>query len=133
VSGSVLLKNRRVLHRVFVRSRRSIDVTRVGVPRRWCIGMIVGDLAVSNHHVMRKHAPHRLGKATADGVLGYLERLPRLGVPGSLLLQRLLDEMQRPTRGVRLKISARPITLDGIAPLWDLPFKRHFGLGRRLG
>src|SRR5262249_35088514 len=41
--------------------------------------------------------------------------------------------MQRTTRGIRLKISPRPIALDGIAPSGDLPFKRYFGLGRRLG
>src|SRR5262249_45993543 len=33
VSRSVLLKNRRVLYRIFLRSRCSKDVTRVGVPR----------------------------------------------------------------------------------------------------
>ena len=49
---TVLLKDRRVLHRVFVRSRRAVNIARIRVPRRRRIRMVVGDLAVANDHVM---------------------------------------------------------------------------------
>ena len=117
VSGSILFENRRVLHRVFIRPRSAVDVARIAVPRRRRIRMIVGDLAVANHHVMGQHAAHRFGETAADRIFGNLERLPRLGVAGAHFFQRLFDEIQRSSRRVCLEIGARPVALDGVAPL----------------
>jgi hypothetical protein len=37
--------------------------------------MVIGNLAVSNYHVMREHSPHGLVKSTAEGFVRYLEIL----------------------------------------------------------
>src|SRR5215469_11658300 len=50
--GSVLFEDWRVLDGVFIRTRCAIDVARIGVPRRWRVGMVIGDLAIANHHVV---------------------------------------------------------------------------------
>ncbi len=62
----VLLEDRRVLHRIFVRTRSSVNVARVGIPASRRIRMIVGDLAVANHDVMREHAAHRFVEAAGQ-------------------------------------------------------------------
>ena len=62
----VLLEDRLALHRVLVRAGRAVDVARVGVPGRRRVRVVVGDLAVPDHHVVREHAAHRLGEAAAD-------------------------------------------------------------------
>ena len=91
----VLFEDRRILHRIFVRTRRSVDVARIGVPRRRRIRMIVRDLAVANHHVVREHAANRFVEAAADGVFRNFEVGPRLGPAGVQLRQCLLREIQR--------------------------------------
>ena len=91
---AVLLEDRSVLHRIFVRTRSAIDVARIGIPGRRRIGMVVGDLAVFDHHVMRQHAADRFVEAAADGFVRDLEIGPGLGVSGMQLRQRLLHEMQ---------------------------------------
>ena len=40
--------------------------------------------------------------------------MPGLGPPGPDLGERLLDEVQRARRGVRLEVGARAVTLDGV-------------------
>jgi len=40
----IFFEDRRVLHRVFIRTRRAINIARVGIPGRRRIRMIVGDL-----------------------------------------------------------------------------------------
>src|SRR5262249_21509999 len=47
----VLFEDRRALHRVLIRPRRSVDVTRAGVPRRRRVRVIIGDLSVTDHDV----------------------------------------------------------------------------------
>ena len=70
VVRGVLLEDRGALHRVLVRPRRAVDVAGVGVPGRGRIGVVVRDLAVPDHHVVRQHAAHRLGEPAADASLG---------------------------------------------------------------
>src|SRR5579863_9289848 len=57
---SVLLKNGSVLHRIFIRAGRAIHVARIGIPRRWRIRMVIRDLSIADHHVMREHAANSL-------------------------------------------------------------------------
>src|SRR5262245_6079250 len=52
----VLFKNRRALHRVLIRPRRAEDVTRAGVPWSRRIRVIIGDLAVADHDVVRERS-----------------------------------------------------------------------------
>ena len=127
VLAVVLLEDRLALHRVLVRAGRAVAVARVGVPRRRRVRVVVGDLAVPDHHVVRQHAADRLGEAAADALVGHLERLPRLGVAGADLGQRLLDEVQRAGRGVGLEVGAGPVALDRVAPLRDLPLEARPG------
>ena len=95
LSWRVLLEDRRVLHRVLVRARRPVDVADAAVPRRGRVRVVVRDLPVPDHHVVRQHAADRLGEAAAVRVLGHVERLPGLGPPGPDLGQGLLDEVHR--------------------------------------
>ena len=95
--------------------------------------MVVGDLAVPDHHVVGEHAAHRLGEAAADPLVGHLETFPRLGASGPDLDQRLLGEMQSGRRRVGLEVGAGPVPLDGVAPLGDLPLEADLGLEGRAG
>ncbi len=54
---SVLLKNGSILYRVFVWTRRAVDVTRIRVPGRGRIWMIIGNFSVreSPHDVRARH------------------------------------------------------------------------------
>src|SRR5262249_46790641 len=88
VFPSVLLEDRLTLYRILVGARCTKAVARAGVPRRGWVGVIVGDLAVPDHHVVAQHAADRLGEAAADGLVGHLELLPGLGAPGPDFLQR---------------------------------------------
>src|SRR5579862_8589623 len=82
ILGAVLLENRRILYRVFIRSRSAFDITRARVPRRRRIGMIVGDLPLADHDVMRKHAAYRLMESAGNGFFGYFEVGPRSRLAG---------------------------------------------------
>ena len=73
VFRAVLFKDWRVLHRIFIWSRRAIDIARIGIPRRRRIRMIVCDFAVANHHVMREHAAYGFMEPAADGLIGNFE------------------------------------------------------------
>ena len=72
----VFLEDRRVLHRVFVGAWRAIRIARIGVPRRRRIGMIIGDLVLANHHVMRQDAAHRFVESASNRLFGNLEVVP---------------------------------------------------------
>ena len=91
-SRPVLLEDRRVLHGVFVGPGRAVDVARIGVPRGRRIGMIVGDLAVANDDVMRKHAAHRFVETATDGFVGHFELGPGFRAAGMEFVQGLLGE-----------------------------------------
>src|SRR5438309_5438750 len=75
VGGPVLFEDRRTHHRVFIWSAGAETISRTPIPRRRRIGMVVGDLAIANHHVMRQHAPHCFVEAAADRFVRNLELL----------------------------------------------------------
>ena len=132
VLAVVLLEDRLALHRVLVRAGRAVGVARVGVPRRRRVRVVVGDLAVPDHHVVAEHAADGLGEAAADALVGHLELLPGLGPAGPDLDQRLLGEVQRAGRGVGLEVGPGPVALDRVAPLRDLPLEADRALERGL-
>src|SRR5918911_1892407 len=58
----VLLEDRRVLDRVLVGAGLVVDVPDAAVPRGRRVGVVVGDLAAPDDHVVAEHAPHGLGE-----------------------------------------------------------------------
>ena len=66
ILGTVLLENGGILNRVLVRSGGPIDVARVRIPTGRWVRMIVCYLPISNHQVMREHAPHGLMETAPD-------------------------------------------------------------------
>src|SRR5579862_7084136 len=74
--GTIFLEDRRVLHRILIRTRSAIYVTRIGVPGRRRIRMIVCDLALADHNVMRKNATHRLMESATNGLIRNLKLMP---------------------------------------------------------
>src|SRR5581483_4570728 len=67
----VLLEDGLALYRILVWPRRAEAVARVGIPRGRRVRVIVGDLAVADHHVVAQYTTHRLGEAAADAFLGH--------------------------------------------------------------
>src|SRR5215471_18558090 len=59
ILGPVFFEDLEPLHRVLVRSRRAVAVARAGVPGRRWIRVIVCDLLVLDHDMMRKHPADR--------------------------------------------------------------------------
>ena len=94
--------------------------------------MVVGDLSVLDDHMMGKHTAHSLMEATADGLLGYREIVPRLGATSTYLGKCLIDTMQRDSGRVGLEVGSCTVTLDSVAPLRNLPLKLHLRLRGRL-
>ena len=96
--------------------------------------MIVGDLVIADHNMMRKDPAHCLMEAATDGFVRHLEFVPGLGAAGMQLRQSLLSEMKRSCGCISLEIGAGPIALDRIAPLRDLPlefyFRKRYGFGQ---
>ena len=82
VGGSVFLEHRRVLLGVFIRSGRSVNIARAGVPGRRRIRMIIGDFAFADNDVMRQNAAHGFVETAADGFFGNFKFRPRFGVSG---------------------------------------------------
>src|SRR5580698_6093335 len=97
---TVLFKDRGILHRILVRPRSAINVARIGIPGSWRIGMVVGDLAILDYHVMREHAAHGFVEAAANGILRDIKISPRLGVASVQFAQRLFHEMQSRARSI---------------------------------
>src|SRR5262249_19571777 len=122
-----------VLHGVFIRSGSAVEVSRIGVPGRWRIRMVIGDFAVADDYVMRQHATDGLMEPAGDGFVGDLELRPGFGAAGMNFLQALLYKVQRAGRRVGLEISPRPVALDGVAPLWNLPLEFGFTFAGGLG
>src|SRR5690242_8255753 len=65
---SVFFEDRCVLDGVFVRSRRSVDIARTGVPWRRGIGMVIGNLTVLDNDMVRKDTTDSLVEAARDRV-----------------------------------------------------------------
>ena len=80
VVRAVLLEDRGTLDRVLVRTRGAVGVSGGAVPRRGRVGMVVGDLAVPDHEVVREDPAHGLVEAAADGLVRNLELLEDLGL-----------------------------------------------------
>jgi hydrogenase large subunit len=134
VLAVVLLEDRLALHGVLIGPRRSVAVPRAGVPRRRRIRVIVGDLAVADHHVVAEHPAHRLGEPAADAFVGDIELLPRLGAASADFGQRLLGEVQSAGGGVGLEVGPGPVTLECVAAvLRDLPLQFNRPLECGLG
>src|ERR1700719_1840225 len=74
--GTVILKDRRVLHRIFIRSGRSVNIAWICVPRGRWIRMVICNFAVTNNYVMREHSANRFVEATSYGVLWHFEVRP---------------------------------------------------------
>src|SRR5918995_1979247 len=92
--------------------------------------MIVGDLTVPDHHVVREHPPYRLVEAAADSLVRYLELLEDLGISRAYELECLLHEVDGLRRGVGYEVGPRPASLEGIGPLLRyLPLKARLGHG----
>src|SRR4051812_39194470 len=68
VFGTVLLEDWRVLHSILVRPWSSMVIARARIPRRRRIRMIIGDLAIANHDVVRQNSADSLVESTADRV-----------------------------------------------------------------
>src|SRR5215813_13589028 len=75
---------------------------------------------------MREHAPYGLVEAAADHFLRRGELGPCPGSACAHFGERPLDKIKSRRRRIRLEVSPSAISLDGVAPLRDLPFK--FGL-----
>ena len=85
--------------------------------------MVVGDLAVADHDVVRQHAAYRLVEPAADGLVGHLEVGPGPRPAGVQFLHRPFGEVERRCRGVGLEVGAGPVALDRVAPLGNLPLE----------
>src|SRR4249919_1115486 len=96
----VFLKDGSVLHRIFIRARRPIDVAWICIPRGRWIRVVVGYLATSNDDVMREHAAHSFMKAASNRFIRHLELVPGPGVTRMQLGHRLLNKIESACRGV---------------------------------
>src|SRR5271165_5174553 len=120
---TVFFEDRSVLYRVLVRTRSAVNVTRIGIPGRRRIRVIVGDLAFFDHDVVRKNAAHRFVEAAADGLLWNLELSPGFGVSRMQFRQRLFHKVQSSASRVDLEVRPCTVAFDGIAPLGNLPLE----------
>src|SRR6202034_2337971 len=84
---AIFLEDRRILHRVLVRTWCAIAVARICIPRGWRIRMVVGDLVILDYHVMRQHTAHCFVEAAVNGLFRNLEVVPGSGPPGMQLGQ----------------------------------------------
>ena len=69
----IFLEDRRVLHRILIRPWSAVAITRIGIPRSWRIGVIVGDFVIPDHDMMRQDAAHCFVESAADGFVGDLK------------------------------------------------------------
>src|ERR1700686_2890399 len=126
----VFFEDGSVLYRILVRPRSAVNVAWIRVPGCRRIGMVVGDLALADHHVMREHAAYRFVEAATNGLLRNLEISPSPCPTGMQFLQRPLRKIKSRGSRINLEVSTGAIALDRIAPLGNLPFKLNLRLGR---
>src|SRR5262245_57785992 len=126
IIGHVLFEDGPTWHRILIGTRRAVNVARAGVPRRRRIRVIIGDFSIADNHVMREHAAYGLVEAAADRFLRRREFRPGPGSARPHFGERTLDKIKSRRRRIRLEVSPSAISLDGVAPPRDLPFK--FGL-----
>src|SRR5262249_9104354 len=118
---SILLENRCILNGIFVGARSAIDIAWAGIPGRRWIGMVVRDLAVFDHHMVRKHAAHGFVEATANRLFGHGEVGPGGGTSRADLVKCFLNAVQGHYGRVRLEIGTRSVSLKCIAPPGNFP------------
>src|SRR3984957_20705932 len=102
---TVLLEERRILNRIFIWSRSSIHIAWVGIPGSRRIWVVVGDLVIADHDVMRQNSAHRFVEAAANGFLRHLEIIPGLCTAGMQIRQRMLGKMKQARGSLSLEIS----------------------------
>src|ERR1700730_6607297 len=129
----VFFEDGSVLYRILVRPRSAINIAWIRVPGCRRIGMIVGDLALADHDVMREHAAYRLVEAATNGFFRNLEISPSPCSTGVQLLQRPLRKIESRGSRINLEVRAGSIALDRIAPLGNLPFKFNLRFRGGLG
>src|ERR1700753_2299915 len=95
--------------------------------------MVIRDLAFADHHVMGKYATNRLVEPAANRFLGNLEVSPGGGAAGIQLSECLFYEVEGSRSSVCLEGSERPIPLERVAPLRNLPLEGGFRQQGRLG
>ena len=117
--------------RVLVGARGAVRVGRRPVPRRRRVGVVVGDLAVPDHQVVREYPANRLVEAAADRLVGHLELLEDLGLSRAHELQRPVQEVERHRRRVGDEVDAGPVALDGVGPLRHVPHRTASRAWRR--
>jgi hypothetical protein len=81
---------------------------------------------------MRQNSAHRFVEAAADCLFGNLEVVPGPRASGAQLRKRLLGKTQR-SSGISLEIGARPVALNRIALLGNMPIELDFGQRGCLG
>src|SRR5579884_157700 len=109
VLRAVFLEDGRVLYGILVGARSAIDIAHAAIPWRRRIGMVVGDLAILDDHVMREDAAYRLMESATNGLLWYGEVGPGFGMPGAYLIKRLIDAVQSDGSGIGLEVGACPV------------------------
>src|ERR1700758_969307 len=119
---TILLKDRRVLHGIFIRAWRPVDISWICVPGSRRIWMVVGDLVISNDNVMRQYTADGFVEATSYTFFRNFEIAPGSCSAGMQLCQSLFGKVQRGRSGIGLEVGTRTIAFNGIAPLGDLPF-----------
>ena len=87
---TILFEDRSVLYGILIRAGRAINVAHTPIPRCGGIGMVVGDLAVLDDHVMGKHTAHRLVEAAADAIIWHREIAACLRVASMYLSKRFI-------------------------------------------
>src|SRR3954465_11051562 len=133
VVGAVLLEDRGARDRVLVWPGRPVIVGGRPVPRRGWVWVVVSDLAVPDHQVMRENPAYRLVKAAADRLVRHFELLEGLGLSRPHELEGLLQEVERRSRRVGYEVDPGPISLYGVGPLRDVPLELCLGHCTRLG
>src|ERR1700730_17602368 len=129
----VFFEDGSVLYRILVRPRSAVNVAWIRVPGCRRVGMVVCDLALADHRVMREHAAYRLVEAATNGLLRNLESGPGSCSTGVQFLQRPLRKTESRRSRINLEVSTGSIALDRVAPLGNLPFELNLGLGRSFG
>ena len=73
---AIFLKYRRVLYRILIWPWSSEAIAGICIPRSWRIWVIVGDLVIANHDVMRQDSAHGFVEAATDTFFRNFEVVP---------------------------------------------------------
>src|SRR5579859_5841254 len=120
---AVLFEDRSILHGILIRSWSAVNIPRIRVPGRRRIGMIIRNLALADYDVMREYAANCLVEAATNGFLRNFEVRPGFSSAGVEFFQRSLRKIESRRGRIGLEVCSGTVSLDSIAPLWNLPFK----------